>query len=126
MGCIASSLKRQAHEIDRQAAIACDCDGSGGCGDGNVTAASSRQCKAEKDCVFCAIVASGSRSHDAAEGGKPRKDCVVWETERLVVFHDHKPSAALHLQVVPRSHVKNLHSLRASPEEGHALGELTG
>ena len=108
MGCFVSSLRRHPYEANRQAATAGDCSGGGGGGGGGGDVAAT----ASKECVFCAIVASGSRSHDVAEGGQPRKDCVVWETERLVVFHDHRPAAKLHLQVVPRAHIKNLHSLR--------------
>lgn len=45
---------------------------------------------------------------------------VVHQTERLVVFRDRSPAATAHLQIVPRRHIDNLHSLQRCPED-HAL-----
>lgn len=34
------------------------------------------------------------------------------QTEQLVVFEDHKPAAARHLLVIPRTHIANVPSLK--------------
>lgn len=44
------------------------------------------------DCVFCRIIA----------GTAPAK--IIYENERVVVFHDHRPQATTHLLVVPKAH----------------------
>lgn len=49
--------------------------------------------------------------------------CCPSQDERLVVFPDIRPAAAVHLQVIPRRHIKNLSALRPC-EEDAALGAL--
>jgi histidine triad (HIT) family protein len=56
------------------------------------------------DCTFCQII----------ERKKPAE--IVYEDEDLVVFRDIRPSAPVHLLIVPRIHVDTLNSL----DEGSA------
>jgi len=49
--------------------------------------------KAEKECLFCEIAA----------GKKGEK--VEFENEEFIVVHDIKPSAAVHLLIIPREHI---------------------
>ncbi|KAL3307147.1 hypothetical protein Ciccas_014347, partial [Cichlidogyrus casuarinus] len=53
-------------------------------------------------CVFCRII---NKSEPAR---------VVYATENIVVFWDRKPRAAIHLQSVPKSHIKNVNYLNSS------------
>ena len=55
------------------------------------------------DCLFCKIVA-----------GEIPAD-TVYEDDRVVVFHDINPKAAVHLLTVPREHVDSL----AATGDGH-------
>lgn len=48
------------------------------------------------DCIFCKIAA----------GEIPAK--MVYEDDKVVVFHDIRPKARVHLLVVAREHIKNL------------------
>lgn len=48
------------------------------------------------DCIFCRIVA----------GTAPAKK--IYENERVVIFHDHRPQATTHLLVVPKRHYATL------------------
>ncbi len=48
------------------------------------------------DCVFCRIIA----------GTAPAK--VIFENDRVVVFHDRRPQATTHLLVVPKIHYETL------------------
>lgn len=56
-------------------------------------------------CVFCKI----------ATGEEPAK--VFYEDEEVVVFHDHRPSAEVHLLICPKAHYDNF---REAPPEVHA------
>jgi len=53
----------------------------------------------KRDCVFCQII----------KRKKPAE--IVYEDEHLVVFRDIRPSAPVHLLIVPRIHVDTLNSL---------------
>ncbi len=57
------------------------------------------------DCLFCKIV----KKEVPAE--------IVLETEDLVVFKDVKPSAPVHLLIVPKEHVESVAKLDASHKE---------
>ena len=48
-----------------------------------------------KDCIFCKIV-----------NGEMETD-FIYETDNLVVFEDIKPSAPVHLLIVPKDHYDN-------------------
>ena|SRR5215813_9368390 len=61
------------------------------------------------DCIFCKIVA----------GQLPSKK--VLETERLLAFEDIAPKAPVHLLLIPKKHLVNLHDGSAEPD---LLGEL--
>ncbi|RDB25869.1 Bifunctional adenosine 5'-phosphosulfate phosphorylase/adenylylsulfatase HINT4 [Hypsizygus marmoreus] len=45
-----------------------------------------------KSCIFC---------HVSAENGFK----VMWEDESFIAFHDYRPAAQQHLQIIPRSHI---------------------
>jgi histidine triad (HIT) family protein len=64
----------------------------------------------ETACVFCRIV----------RGGTPTE--ILYATDRLVVFADHRPQAPVHLLIVPKSHIRSVNDL--SPEEAPVLGEM--
>jgi histidine triad (HIT) family protein len=48
------------------------------------------------DCVFCRIIA----------GEAPGR--VIFENDRVVIFHDHRPQATTHLLIVPKTHYETL------------------
>jgi histidine triad (HIT) family protein len=47
----------------------------------------------EKDCLFCDIAA------------KRKQEKVVYEDDQFMAFHDIKPSAEIHLLIIPKEHV---------------------
>jgi histidine triad (HIT) family protein len=51
----------------------------------------------EKNCVFCNIA-----NH---------KKELLYEDDLIVMFHDIKPMAQVHIQVVPKRHIKNVNYL---------------
>lgn len=55
------------------------------------------------DCVFCRIVAGTARAE------------IIFENDRVVIFHDHWPRATAHLLVVPKAHYATL--LETPPDE---------
>ena len=48
------------------------------------------------DCVFCKIA------------GKEKEADLVFEDDRFVVFKDIKPSAKIHLLIVPKKHINSV------------------
>ncbi|RKP00106.1 hypothetical protein CXG81DRAFT_4651, partial [Caulochytrium protostelioides] len=56
-------------------------------------------------CVFCDIADPQGALRDPSR--------LVYEDETLVVFHDIRPAARGHLQVVPRRHVGSVRDLAA-------------
>ena len=61
------------------------------------------------NCVFCRIV----------EGELPSKK--VFENERILAFEDINPKAPIHILLIPKKHVVNLHDGSADPG---LLGEI--
>ncbi|MCL6636362.1 MAG: histidine triad nucleotide-binding protein [Alicyclobacillus sp.] len=53
------------------------------------------------ECVFCQIVA----------GTVPSQK--VLDTERVLVFHDIRPQAPVHVLVIPKQHIASAHALQA-------------
>lgn len=62
------------------------------------------------DCIFCKIVA----------GDIPSKK--VFEDDEIIVFHDIRPEAPVHLLAIPKKHVATL--AEATPEDNAVLGKL--
>lgn len=62
-------------------------------------------------CIFCDIIA----------GAKPCKK--VYEDEHIFAFHDIRPSAPVHVLVVPKKHIATLFD--ATTEDQAILGHLT-
>ena len=62
-------------------------------------------------CIFCDIVA----------GQKPCKK--VYEDEHILAFHDIRPSAPVHLLVIPKKHIATL--FEQTPEDAPLMGHLT-
>lgn len=62
------------------------------------------------DCIFCKIVA----------GEIPSKK--VFEDDDIIVFHDIRPEAPVHLLAIPKKHVATL--AEATPEDNAVLGKL--
>ncbi|MCL6593491.1 MAG: histidine triad nucleotide-binding protein [Alicyclobacillus sp.] len=56
------------------------------------------------DCIFCQIVDGAIPAHK------------VLETERVLVFHDIRPQAPVHVLVIPKQHIASAHAL----QEEHA------
>ena len=56
------------------------------------------------DCIFCRII----------KGESPAN--FVYKDEDMVVFHNIKPSAPIHVLMVPREHIESVNSL----EESHS------
>lgn len=64
----------------------------------------------QADCIFCKIVA----------GTIPSRK--IYEDEDLIVFHDIRPAAPIHLLIVPREHIPTLADCRAEHER--LLGKM--
>lgn len=64
------------------------------------------------DCLFCQIIA----------GSLPTK--FIYEDENVVVFHDIKPAAPVHILVVPREHIETVADLRS--DTTGVMSRLTG
>ena len=65
---------------------------------------------AEKDCVFCKIVA----------GEIPSKQ--VYQDEEIIAFHDISPKTPVHILVVPQKHISKLSE--ADDSDGELLGKI--
>ena len=63
-----------------------------------------------KDCLFCKII----------DGQIPAT--LVHQDDRLVVFKDINPQAALHVLIVPRRHIATLNDLQ--PGDDGLVGEM--
>ena len=57
------------------------------------------------DCIFCKIV-----SHQQPTD-------MLYEDEQVVVFKDIKPSALIHLLIVPKKHIKSINHLKEEDKE---------
>jgi histidine triad (HIT) family protein len=66
---------------------------------------------AQSDCVFCKIVA----------GDIPVKK--IYESDTVIAFDDHAPSAPIHILFVPKKHFKSLNALGES--DLFVMGQLT-
>ena len=54
-----------------------------------------------KQCPFCEIVATNS-------------DRILFQNEDIVIFKDQSPISYIHLQCIPKVHIKNINSLTAN------------
>ena len=69
------------------------------------------------DCIFCKII---SKDIDAE---------IVYEDNDFIAFNDHKPDAEIHIQIIPKQHIKNinvltknhLHLLNTMEQLGHTI-----
>jgi histidine triad (HIT) family protein len=52
-----------------------------------------RTLEKETDCLFCDVAA------------KRKEEKIVYEDEQFMAFHDIKPSAGVHLLIIPKEHV---------------------
>lgn len=57
------------------------------------------------DCIFCKI----------RDGQIPSK--LIYEDDKLLVFHDVEPQAPVHALMIPKKHVKSLDDLKDSDED---------
>ncbi|MDD4565828.1 MAG: histidine triad nucleotide-binding protein [Eubacteriales bacterium] len=62
------------------------------------------------DCIFCMI----------AEKNIPSK--VVYEDDRILVFHDLEPQSPVHVLMIPKKHISSLDDLQT--EDAELLGHL--
>jgi histidine triad (HIT) family protein len=62
------------------------------------------------DCIFCRI----------ARGELPSKK--AYEDDEILAFHDIRPSAPIHLLIIPKIHIENLYD--AKPEHQALLGRM--
>jgi len=63
-----------------------------------------------EDCIFCKII----------RGEAPSEK--VWEDEEILAFKDIKPSAPVHILIVPKKHIENLSD--TSSEDQALLGKI--
>lgn len=63
-----------------------------------------------KDCIFCKIV----------KGEAPSDK--VWEDDEILAFKDIKPSAPVHILIIPKKHIENLAD--AKSEDKDILGKI--
>lgn len=54
-------------------------------------------------CLFCRFIVD--------------KKGIIYEDEYVVAFHDHKPACRIHLQVIPKRHIKNIRFLKKKDAE---------
>lgn len=66
------------------------------------------------DCIFCKI----------ANKEIPSK--VVYEDERILVFHDLEPQAPVHVLIIPKKHISSLDDVKTEDEEllGYLLSKV--
>ncbi len=57
------------------------------------------------DCIFCKIIR------------KEIPSSIEYEDENVVVFHDIRPKAALHLLIVPKKHIESVNQAQAEDKE---------
>lgn len=62
------------------------------------------------DCIFCKIV----------KGEVPSEK--VWEDNEILAFKDIKPSAPVHILIIPKKHITNLAS--STKEDKDVLGKI--
>ena len=51
-----------------------------------------------KDCVFCRI-------------GETSNDRILYEDDKIIIFKDRSPVSVVHLQCIPKRHIKNKNEL---------------
>jgi len=62
------------------------------------------------DCIFCMIA------------NKDIPSRIVYEDEKIVVFHDLEPQAPTHVLIIPRKHIASLNDLQ--PEDAELIGYI--
>ena len=63
-----------------------------------------------EDCIFCKIV------------NKEAPANIVFEDEKIIAFYDIKPSAPVHILIVPKKHIKSVKEI--TEEDKCLIGEL--
>ena len=63
-----------------------------------------------KNCLFCKIV-NGELTSE-----------IVYDSEKIIAFHDINPQAPVHILIIPKIHISTLNDLK--PEHKELLGEL--
>ena len=63
-----------------------------------------------EDCIFCKII------------NKQAPADIVYEDEKTVAFYDIKPSALVHILIVPKKHIKSIKEI--TNEDKDLMGEL--
>lgn len=64
----------------------------------------------EKDCLFCKI----------ADGQTETE--FIYEDDKMVVFHDIKPHAPVHVLLVPKRHIRSINDL--TDDDGALISDL--
>lgn len=64
------------------------------------------------NCIFCMI----------AKGEIPTKK--VFENERIIAFHDINPQAPVHVQIIPKEHIRSMDDIR--DEHLNLIAEIQG
>ena len=62
------------------------------------------------DCVFCKII------------NKEEPTELVYESDNFIVVKDIKPSAPVHLLIIPKKHIKSV--IEVKPEDKELMGEM--
>ena len=55
--------------------------------------------KSNDICIFCDIVS------------KSNKEILLYEDEHIVIFNDKNPRSKLHIQIIPKKHIRNINHL---------------
>jgi len=63
-----------------------------------------------KDCIFCKIINKEARAD------------IIYENEKIIVFYDIRPSAPIHILIVPKKHIKSVREIKE--EDRNLMGEL--
>lgn len=64
------------------------------------------------DCIFCMIA------------NKEIPSNVVYEDDKIIVFHDLEPQAPVHVLIIPKKHIASLDDVQ--PEDGELLAHILG
>ena len=62
------------------------------------------------DCIFCKII------------NKEAPADIVYENEKVIAFYDIRPSAPIHILIVPKKHLKSVREIKE--EDKNLMGEL--
>lgn len=66
-----------------------------------------------KVCKFCQLIKTISIVQNSTDLSGGKSSYLLYEDDLIVIFKDRKPKAQVHLQTVPKLHIKNIDCLSA-------------